>query len=451
MTRSAPDAVCTLSPEGTVTTVRVGPRCKVTYEFDTSATSAGLALPYVAAIDGKVAPEYEEKPASLSRYKRKIELLVKPGSRIALFLNSDVHPDHRKSPVYALQVGQNDVHVKITEIKGRIGHELPTVGTRYCRRSPTPGKYIDVYDASLTGDIWMAISHVYTAAEADALLPSDTSPVVRTAVCSIYAGLSRPELVVNFPASDSAPRLTLKVEFLEEMLDNVRANTTWCHWLKDVLPRTHPRAYAALLTEAHAAGVTLVRVTSAWRPMFGSIAHRAGLGLDITYIEGGQKRGFFNRAFLINLKAPRNGNVSERERELWREYQDAKAELEAAKKNRGEAERQLKRNRDPQKNVQLTSTFVESDARVDAANKRVSSASRNWDDERNRNEPVLIRNLRERLGKNEFVKQLFDPWYMDVNTADSVPPVPNEQRSGNKNERGHNNHLHITVREPKIL
>ncbi len=451
MTGSAPDAVCTLSPEGTVTTVRVGPRCKVTYEFDTSATSAGLALPYVAAINGKVAPEYAEKPASLSRNKRKIELLVKPGSRIALFLNSDVHPDHRRNPVYALQVGQNDVHVKITEVKGRIGHEQPTVGTRYCRRSPTPGKDIDVYDASLTGDIWMAISHVYTAAEADALLPSDTSPVVRAAVCSIYAGLSRPELVVNFPASDSAPRLTLKVEFLEEMLDNVRANTTWCHWLKDVLPRTHPRAYAALLTEAHAAGITLVRVTSAWRPMFGSIAHRAGLGLDITYIEGGQKRGFFNRAFLINLKAPRNGNVSERERELWRDYQDAQAELAVAEKERGVAERQLNRNRDPQKSSQLESSFTRRNDRLDAARRRSALASQKWNNEKNGNEPVLIRDLRERLGKNQFIKQIFDPWYMDANTADDIPPVPNQQRSGNANERVHNNHLHITVREPKIL
>lgn len=62
MAGSTPDATCTLSPEGTVTTVLVGPKCKVTYEFNTAATSATLALPYVVAIDGQVLPEYAERP-----------------------------------------------------------------------------------------------------------------------------------------------------------------------------------------------------------------------------------------------------------------------------------------------------------------------------------------------------------------------------------------------------
>lgn len=80
MAGSAPDATCTLSPEGTVTTVLVGARCKVTYEFDTSATSASLALPYVVAIDGQVQPEYAERPGAL-RDKRTIKLIVKPAAR----------------------------------------------------------------------------------------------------------------------------------------------------------------------------------------------------------------------------------------------------------------------------------------------------------------------------------------------------------------------------------
>ncbi len=446
MAGPAPAATCTLSPEGTITTVRIGTRCKVTYEFDTSATSAGLALPYVVAIDGKVPPEYETKPRALGPSRRKIELLVKPGSRIALFLNSDVHPDHRRHPVYPLKVGENDVYVKITEGKGRIGHEHPRLQGPYCGKGASGGT-LDMYHATLTGNIWMTISHVYTAAEADALLPSDTSPTVRAAVRRIYAGLPRPELIVDFPASDSAPKLRLKVEFREEMTNNVRANTTWCDWLTGILPRTHPRAYAALLTEAHAARVTLVRVTSAWRPCFGSIAHRAGLGLDITYIEGGEKRAFFNRAFLVNLLAPKNGNVSERERALWREYQDAKAEVAAREKELKLAQRDLDRKRDPGKVTHLK----------DAERRRVESVDREatarkaWDDERNRNEPGIIRNLRERLGKNKSIKQLFDPWYMDSNTTDDIPPVPNEQRHSNSNERVHNNHLHITVLEPKIL
>ena len=40
---------------------------------------------------------------------------------------------------------------------------------------------------------------------------------------------------------------------------------------------------------------------------------------------------------------------------------------------------------------------------------------------------------------------------MDADTTDKIAAVPNEQRRSNPNERLHNNHLHITVREPKIL
>ena len=445
-----PDASCTLSPEGTVTTVLVGPKCKLIYEFDTAATTAGLVLPYAVVIDGQVVPEHALKPGAL-RDKRTINLVVNPSSKVALFLNSDVHPQHRKHPVYAVQVGNNDVHVKITERTGRIGHERATLRGPFCGSTATPGKRVDVYEAALTGDIWMEISHLYTAAEADALLPPDTTPPVRAAVHSIYAGLARPELIVNFPASDAAPRLTLRVEFRAEMQDNVRANTTHCPWLTGIVPRTHPCAYAALLTEAHAAGVTSVAVTSAWRPSFGSIAHRAGLGLDITYLEGDAQRVFLNRVFLIKAGAPRNGNVSEREKTLWRDYQEVKKVAATAEKERDAAQKRLKKNSDPEKTSQLEQELADAKNRVLDLQERERDASKAWDEERNRNEPALIRKLRGRLGQNKSVKQLFDPWYMDANTADNIPPIPNEQRSTNRNEQTHNNHLHITVLEPKIL
>jgi hypothetical protein len=445
-----PDAVCTLSPEGTVTTVRVGARCRLTYEFDTRATSASLALPYVVAIDGEVQPEYADRPGAL-RNKRTIDLVVKPGSRVALFLNSDVHPRHRRNPVYEVQVGKHDVLVKITERRGRISHERATLRTPACQPGATPGRRLEVYEAALTGDIWMQISHLYTAAEADALLPPDTAPAVRAAVRSIYTGLTRPELIVNFPASDAGSGMRLRVEFRDEMQDNVRQNTTHCPWLTGILPRTHPCAYAALLTEAHAAGVSSVAVTSAWRPSFGSIAHRAGLGLDITYIEGDGQRVFVNRASLTQDSAPRNDNVSEREKLLWREHQVAKARLTGSKNEREAAQRRLDQNRDPGRIAQLAQELAHAEHRLEAASSCERKASEEWNKERDRNEPELIRKLRGRLGKNKFVEQLFDPWYMDANTADNLPAVPNEQRRTNPNERVHNNHLHLTVREPKIL
>ncbi|MBB6132952.1 hypothetical protein HD842_001063 [Massilia aurea] len=450
MTDATPDARCTLSPQGTLTTVRVGSKCKVSYKFDTRATSAALVVPYVVSIDGQVLPEYADKPGAL-RGQRTIDLLVNPGSKVALFLNSDVHPSHRSNPVYALEVGRDDVQVNIVEKKGRIGHELATLRAPVCRPGATPGKRLQVYDAALTGDIWMQISHLYTSAEADALLPADTAPAIRAAVRSIYAGLARPEVSVKFAASDTGPALTRRVVFRDEMQGNVLENTTHCPWLTGILPRTHPCAFAALLTEAHAAGVTSVAVTSGWRPSLGSIAHRAGLGLDITYLEGGGQTVFLNRASLTNGSAAGNGNVSAREKVLWREHQDAKAERATRERERGEMRDRLARNRESGNPAQLVSELADANVRLVAARDRENIAREEWDRERNLHEPVLICKLRDRLVRNASVKQLFDPWYMDADTTDQIAPVANEQRRTNPNERLHNNHLHITVREPKIL
>jgi hypothetical protein len=392
------------------------------------------------------------KQTSLAlRGQRTIDLLVNPGSKVALFLNSDVHPAHRSNPVYALEVGRDDVQVNIVEKKGRIGHELATLRAPVCRPGATPGKRLQVYDAVLTGDIWMQISHLYTSAEADALLPADTAPAIRAAVRSIYAGLARPEVSVKFAASDTGPALTLRVMFRDEMQGNVLENTTHCPWLTGILPRTHPCAFAALLTEAHAAGVTSVAVTSGWRPSLGSIAHRAGLGLDITYLEGGGQTVFLNRASLTNGSAAGNGNVSAREKVLWREHQDAKAERATRERERGEMRDRLARNRESGNPAQLVSELADANVRLVAARDRENIAREEWDRERNLHEPVLICKLRDRLVRNASVKQLFDPWYMDADTTDQIAPVANEQRRTNPNERLHNNHLHITVREPKIL
>jgi hypothetical protein len=407
-------------------------------------------LPYVVSIDGQVLPEYADKPGAL-RGQRTIDLLVDPGSKVVLFLNSDVHPAHRRNPVYALEVGRDDVQVNIVEKKGRIGHELATLRAPVCRPGATPGKRLQVYDAALTGDIWMQISHLYTSAEADALIPVDTAPEIRAAVRTIYTGLARPELSVKFAASDTGPALTLRIVFRDEMQGNVRDNTTHCPWLTGILPRTHPCAFAALLTEARAAGVTSVAVTSGWRPSLGSIAHRAGLGLDITYLEGGGQTVFLNRASLTNGSAAGNGNVSAREKVLWREHQDAKAALVKSDRERDEKQGRLARNRELGNTAQLARDLAQAESRFEVAQDGERVARQEWDQERNKHEPVLIRKLRDRLSQNASVKQLFDPWYMDADTTDKIAPVANEQRRTNPNERLHNNHLHITVREPKIL
>lgn len=57
--------------------------------------------------------------------------------------------------------------------------------------------------------------------------------------------------------------------------------------------------------------------------------------------------------------------------------------------------------------------------------------------------------LRGTLKLNLAVAQILDPWYVDLNTRDSHAVHPNEQCA--EIEKGHNNHLHITISEEKIL
>ncbi|MFA9217752.1 MAG: hypothetical protein ACEQSK_11685 [Sphingomonadaceae bacterium] len=414
MSKEAPVATGTMSTSFPVTTVTVGARCKVCYEFDTRASSAELALPYLVSIDGKVQETAGGKPSALHGKNRKITLSVPAGSRVALYLNSDVHPDHRRNPVYALQVGQNDVLVKVVERKGRIGHVQATVGTPQTRQAEQAGaRATDCYDAQLTGDIWMQISHRYTVDEVPARLPPDVPAAIQAAVCSIYAGLRAPRLQVTFPANDSTPAQTINVAFAEA--ENAQANTTHCPLLSEVLPRTHPSAFAALLTEAHNAGVTEILVTSCWRPMLGSIIHRAGLGLDVTYLANSKQRVRLTRVGLTGKSSRQSENVSELEKKLYLEYETAKNQ---SKKN------------------------------TTGSKKIVDEKKDHWNMERDQNEPELLKIMRKGLSHHPCVKQIFDPWYMAASVAEQKMSANEQIRPI---EKLHADHMHLTISEPQIL
>ncbi|MBV6322322.1 hypothetical protein [Duganella violaceipulchra] len=442
MSSEAAVASSTLSTGGTVTTVQVGARRSICYEFDTKASAADLALRYAVAVDGKVQSAYADQPGILDK-SRKINLLVSSGSKVALFLNSDAHPDFRLHPVYTVVAGERDVLVRIVERPGRLGHERSVLPAPVL--SIIGGKQIDLYSATLTGDIWMEISHLYTVAEVVDRLPADVSPTVRDAVTSIYAVLSKPELVVQFPASDSAPRSTLRLQFQES--DNVRNNVTYCPLLAGVLPRTHPSTFAALITEAHAAAVTEVQVTSCWRPMLGSVVHRAGLGLDVTYIESATQQVHLNRSALTKPRVGHGENVSDEERRLYEDYEQKKRESAAKEETLSKAERKLHQNHDAAKTDDLQKDVAEARRLLAESKTSLRLAKGEWDKARGRDEPGLMADLRSKLSRNSSIRQILDPWYMKFDTRETAGGA-NEQRS--QVEKFHNNHLHITIVEPKL-
>jgi len=86
-------------------------------------------------------------------------------------------------------------------------------------------------------------------------------------------------------------------------------------------------------------------------------------------------------------------------------------------------------------------------AKLEEAGKSLMDGRNAWDAERNRNEPQKVKAFRSTLLKCTCVGQLFDPWYMYTNST--APGMPNTQQ--NANEKLHAHHLHITVRDRKIV
>ncbi len=401
------------------TDVPVASKRKVTYVLHITSTSS-FSMPYALAINGKALAAFAKKPARVSGQKGKIVQLVDAGSKVALFLNSDAHPSYRKAPVYEVTVGAKDIVVTITEKKGKHSDsDTPTL-----TKAGTDGKP-DEYAAPLTGDIWMKVSHAYTRAEAEALIPAGTDPVVKAAVLSMYPAPTAAVLNLQFPdEGKDKPALGLQVTLNDS--DNPKQNITDYKLLRDGVPRAHPAGYAALFTAAREAGVTKVRVTSCWRPLLGSIAHRAGLGLDVDAVGSVH----INRQELRIKSGPHDGNVSDAEKKAFAEVEKADAELKAAR-------------------------VAKDDRRTVAAQSKREEAKDLWEQVLALGEPVAIKAFRSSLLRCACVGQLFDPWYMDDNTRDPVEPQANEQRptsgGGQSNETLHAHHLHITVLDTNIL
>lgn len=414
MTKPSPAATVRKTVERDTYTVPVCTRCNVCYEFDTRATNSDLAIPYRVSLNGKVL-ESATTQRKLGA-NRKIILQAEPGSRIALFLNSDVHPKFRKHPVYEVVVGANNVHIRITEKKERRPDSAVLVPSQ-SRPAQHGQRGLDTYEAALTGDIWMHISHRYTEAEADAMLPKDMPLAIRDAVLRIYAGLKSIQLEVHIPAMGAAAAMKMNLRFQES--DNAAEHVNSCSLLKDILPRTHPHAFAALMTEAYAAGVNDISVASCWRPMLGSIVHRAGLGLDVVAIANVHQSVKLNRVGLVTGKP--NPNVSNAEISQRQKFVEA-----------------VKRTQDSR-----------SDSEKSLAKAMEDKAEQDWKDALKKSEPSLLSSFRQRLQKHCHVGQIFDPWYMDSNTKDLEKEIINRQLSAN--EKLHAHHLHVTIKESDIL
>ena len=471
MTQEKPAAVATTNTTpGSCVDVPCTPKRKVTYKFIVT-SKRDCKLPYAVAIDGKTDPRFKQRALALLCDSKQIEVFADAGQKIALYLNSDAHPDYRTTPVYEVTVGDFPIEVTVTEKAGKHSDAATvtlkeTKGSKDAKTGAT--LKTQVYAAPLTGDIWLSITHKYTADEAKTLIPADTPKEISAAVLKFYDGslsAAANKVAVSAPKkSGTGTHTTTVAPNPGEAMGNVHANIQVATDIfKDVLPRVHPGGYVALFQAALEAEVGTITLNSTWRPMMGSIAHRAGLGLDVGYLD----QTHLNREELRGKKptAAADANVSDEEKKLFKAHEEARAERDKAiaHKEALDAElKQLEKLKTASSTKFDAARYTELEKEIPAATQKAKDATRDsqeklqaWNDERNKNEPAKVKTYRTSLSQCKCVKQLFDPWYMDGNTQDKIPAVPNEQRKSKKNEETnetlHAHHLHITVDEPKIL
>lgn len=427
---------------------------KVRYVFKIT-SAKNVRLPYAVAVNGIVLPAFATTNRRVDGSGGHIDVQVLRGSRVGLYLNSDAHPSYRKQLVYEITVGSRDVEVVITEKLGR--HSDSDTPVRQPQAPGAAPDAVDRYAAPLTGDIWMKVSHRYTAAEVEGLMPAGTPPEVVAAIKNIYAALKAAQLTIVIPAAGEKPAKTLTVTFDDS--ENPRQNISRYALLEDGLTRVHPGGYAALFNAALDSDVPSLRVTSCWRPMLGSIAHRAGLGLDVNYV--GKVR--MNRQELLRSKG--NGddtdNVTDAEVERFHEferadgeYRKAQREFESAAIEARKAQAEWRRTTgDRQASLPDDHAAAQAHLRAAAALKKADTdrqkALERWQSEMEKGQPTSIRRFRGALMQCTCVGQIFDPWYMDSNTR--IPGKQEANLQKGANETLHSNHLHITVHEPSIL
>ena len=423
---------------GSLTAVPLAPPRRVTYIFNAT-SSSNLRIPYAVAVNGAAQAAFSHKPRRVDGSAGKIETFVEQGSKVSLFLNSDAHPHYRKEPVYEVAVGDNDIVVNVTEKSGKHSDsDKPVLQKAKAGEIPA----VDRYAAPLTGDIWMKVSHKYQAAEVDALVEAGTSEAVKAAVKSIYSGLASSTLSITEPAAaaNASPKITpkparsVKVTFNDS--NNPKDNINAYKLLSDGLPRVHPAGYAAMFTAALDNGIESLIVSSCWRPMLGSIAHRAGLGLDVSALGKTTLNRQELRSAFEGQKPAKKGdgndsdNVSDAEVIKFGEYETAIVANKRARTEREAAQKALVAAQKGKDAAAIAKATERRDVAVVAVQDTAAAEARTgreWNKERDAAEPTNARLFRASLLKCRCIEQIFDPWYMDANTRDAEPPEANMQ------------------------
>lgn len=443
MAKEQSHSASTNATQGSCVECSVSINRRVQYVFKTGlwneplSSEKKLRIPVVIAVDGKAKPEFAKGTKDINAYKP-LDVWVQPGQKVGLFLNSDAVPGRQKAEVFQITPNERNVVVIVNERRKVFG-ELDKPKFVATKRDQHGLEY-DEYEATLTGDVWKKVTHKFSAEEAKTLIPASVQSSVKDAVLSIYDGRCKGSLDVL------TAKGVVRVHFEDAL--NPKESITGFNMYSDGLPRVHPNAWLAVIEAAMEANIREVKTSSAWRPLLGSIAHRTGLALDVTYVDGAH----INRQGLTPVDVAKHKHspyVSSKEKELFAKKEEADAGVVRTAKQVKDLEQRLSKvpAGDPRRE-----DFVRELRAARLANQEAKDVQRDavkaWSDEKDAHEPERVKSFRKYLLRCECVRQVFDPWFMDANAHDNQEPAPNMQKSAN--EALHANHLHITVKTPGL-
>jgi len=421
---------------------------------------------------------------AVSMHVDRAPVRVGAGVTVGVCLGIDAKSLHRKHPLWQVTAGDNDIVVDVFETYGPIALDdkvsKPRTVDLGTKEAPCP---TDFYAAALSGALWLRSTHPFTPTDVDALPKEAASDEARKALRRIFEGtfeaMSGGDFgldVASHPEGD-AQRKVVRLHWIAAENGNCTRNIANLNVQKEVPRRIHPAAYAAVALAAQKAGIDRVSFTNSWRPMLGSWPHRSGLGLDIKWLVKDNEALKLNRKDLMDRKLTdkdKNGvvdgtNIAVEEQQAFNDWKAsegaaaAAADAEkAAKKASDAASDALKvaRNKGNADAIEVAEhVAAEAKKGLDAAVRARAaaegadrSARATWEKQLKGNEPSSVGSYRRYVMQQPCVSQVIDPWYVTLNTTKPEEAIPNDQNKATLNGLlvQHNNHMHLTIRDPEL-
>ncbi len=405
-----------------------------------------------------------------------------PGTTVGVCINVDAKKKFRKYPLWQIKLGNNDIVVDVFETYGQRGlNETARLVDTKNEGNEQAAKLVDYYAAELTGNVWLRSTHPFTSADVTALSETVASATMKTALNKIYQADFTSvggDFAIDVPrGKDPSDTCSVRLRWLAGENGNCTNNVKGLDVKRDVPARIHPAAYAAVAMAAYEADLTEVHFSSSWRPMLGSMGHRSGRGLDITWLVNAESKTRLNKEGLLSKQttdkdkdgvvddAKKHGNITVEEQEAFNAWK--KADAERIESSAAEKRAQIKLDAANKALVKATkganadaiekATHIQAEAQkaADAAEKTASAArdvvptkQDAWAKLVSKHQPSDIDKFRRALMKAEVVTQVIDPWYIDLDTKDKIAGVVNKQEA--VLEKSHNNHLHLTIHDPEL-